>query len=285
MRLIALIERWPRSLSVIVGAVSIVLIGMLDFLTGYQLSFSAFYLLPIFVLSWQAGRWGGLGGAAGSAAARTLADLLAGHVYSSPLYPVWNAVMRLLLFGVVGLIISALKKHFDQERSLARIDHLTGAANTRSFMEILKAEAERSRRYNRLFTIAYFDLDNFKAVNDKLGHAAGDEVLKAVVSHIRAHVRATDVVARLGGDEFALLLPETDEPAARIAMAKIQSRIKAEMEAKSLAVTVSIGSLTCSGAEVEVEDLVKRADNLMYAAKEKGKNRAEYAEESRAPRQ
>ncbi len=71
----------------------------------------------------------------------------------------------------------------------------------------MKAEVERSRRYARQFTIAYFDLDNFKAVNDQFGHAAGDELLKAVVDIIRAHVRATDVIARLGGDEFALLLP------------------------------------------------------------------------------
>jgi diguanylate cyclase (GGDEF)-like protein len=276
MRLLALIERWPKSVSVIVGAVLVSVVGVLDYVTGYQLTFSAFYLIPIFILAWLDGQWGGLGGALASAAVRTLVDLVGGRPYLSPLYIVWNTGMRLVLFIVVALLISLIRQYVDQERAFARIDHLTGAANTRSFLEMLKAEVERSRRYSRRFTIAYFDLDNFKSVNDTFGHAAGDELLKAVVQIIRSHVRATDVVARLGGDEFALLLPETDEIAARAAIAKIQSHIKSEMESRARSVTVSIGCVTCSNADLDGDALIQKADDLMYAAKVKGRNMVEF---------
>jgi diguanylate cyclase (GGDEF)-like protein len=83
----------------------------------------------------------------------------------------------------------------------------------------------------------------------------------------------SDVVARLGGDEFALLLPETDEKAARRAITKIQSQIEREMKARSWPVTVSIGALTCSDANVDVEELLQRADRLMYVSKMQGKKR------------
>ena len=281
MRLIAFMERWPPSLTVTTGSLFVAAIGVLDYVTGYQLSFSAFYLLPIFAFAWLLGRWGGIGGAVASAAVRTLADALGGHVYPYLSYAVWNTLMRLVLFVVVALLISILKEHFDHERALARVDHLTGAANKRSFVELLKAEAERSRRYARLFTVAYFDLDNFKVVNDSLGHAAGDELLQTVVSVMRTNLRTTDVVARLGGDEFALLLPETDEKAARVAIGKIQDQIVRVMKARSWPVTVSIGSLTCSVADGDVEKLIEQADDLMYAAKLRGKNTVEYAAAAR----
>jgi diguanylate cyclase (GGDEF)-like protein len=278
MRLIAFIEGWPKSLAVIAGVLSIAVIGVLDYATGYDLTFSAFYLLPIFIFAWLTGRWGGLAGAVASAVARTAADLLGGHVYSSPLNLVWNMGMRLVLFTAVAILISAVRRNVDHERALARVDHLTGAANTRSFLEMLAAEAERSRRYSRPFTIAYFDMDNFKSVNDSFGHSKGDELLRLVVSIIRSHVRASDVIARLGGDEFALLLPETDETAARSAISKIQSQILKAMQAGKWPVTVSIGSLTSSDGNEDIEDLIRRADNLMYKAKLKGKNSVQYSE-------
>jgi diguanylate cyclase (GGDEF)-like protein len=277
MRLIAFIEGWPKTVSIFVGALLIAVIGVLDFLTGYELTFSAFYLLPIFILAWLSGQWGGLGGAIASAAVRTVVDVLGGQPYAHPVYAVWNMGMRLAVFAVVALLIAILRKNVDHERALARVDNLTGAANTRAFLEMLNSEVERSRRYSRTFTVAYFDLDNFKSVNDSFGHAKGDELLQLVVSIVRSHVRLSDVIARLGGDEFALLLPETDQTAARSAITKIQSHILQAMQAGKWPVTVSIGALTHSGGVEDVEELIRKADNLMYAAKLKGKNSVQYS--------
>jgi diguanylate cyclase (GGDEF)-like protein len=141
----------------------------------------------------------------------------------------------------------------------------------------LSAELDRSRRYKRPFTLAYIDLDNFKIVNDSLGHGAGDEVLQTVVAVMREQIRRTDVVARLGGDEFALLLPETDLDAAHIAIEKIRSSLLLKMSERHWPVTASIGSLTCRDAQLSVDQLIKQADDLMYVAKSIGKNTASFS--------
>jgi diguanylate cyclase (GGDEF)-like protein len=93
-----------------------------------------------------------------------------------------------------------------------------------------------------------------------------------VVSTIRTHVRTTDLIARLGGDEFALLLPEADLEGARTVIGRIRAGLQQEMESRGWPVTMSVGSITCRNSLLEVDELVKKADQLMYQAKLKGKN-------------
>ncbi|MFA4915140.1 MAG: GGDEF domain-containing protein [Syntrophales bacterium] len=106
-------------------------------------------------------------------------------------------------------------------------------------------EIERSQRHKHPFTVTYFDLDNFKTVNDRFGHSMGDNVLCTVVRYAKTHLRKMDIVARLGGDEFAFLLPETDQVQARVAISKIQISLLDEMYRNDWPVTFSIGVLTC----------------------------------------
>ena len=188
--------------------------------------------------------WPGLIGSLAGAFVWGFVDVTSGHVSSNAFIFYWNGAMRFLTYAVMTLLLSFLKGSIRHEREQSRIDHLTQAVNSRSFLEILKAEINRCRRYGRPFTLAYLDLDNFKAVNDSLGHATGDTVLCTAVTVIRDNVRSTDTVARLGGDEFAILLP----------------------------ITASIGSLTCVDAAWDVDECIRQVDNLMYAAKAKGKN-------------
>jgi diguanylate cyclase (GGDEF)-like protein len=277
MNVIARVESWPKGLTMALSGGLIVVTGVLDFLTGYQINLSAFFLLPIFLLAWVSGFWGGFSGALAAAAARTLVDLFSGRFYPNLFYPAWNSAMRLLMFCFVAVLISTIRAFVDNQRALARIDHLTGAANKRSFEERLQAELERSRRYQRPLTLAYLDIDNFKSVNDTFGHAAGDRLLQTAAAVMGTHVRTSDTVARLGGDEFGLLLPEADEEAARSAITKIQSQFASEMQAHEWPVTISIGSLTCYADGQDVDQLLMKADRLMYAAKLKGKNNAEFA--------
>lgn len=133
-------------------------------------------------------------------------------------------------------------------------------------------ELDRFQRYGRAFSLAYLDLDNFKTVNDRWGHAVGDEVLRLIAKFIQRHIRRTDVLVRLGGDEFTLLLPETDAQMARAVCGKIQAGLAAEMRARQWPVTMSIGVLTCQAPPPSVDVLVSRADELMYTAKRGGKN-------------
>jgi len=273
------LTQWRTSTALLVGYSLILAIGALDYATGYELSLSLLYLVPVSLVAWTAGRWPGLAGALLSAAVWVTADLLAGQKYSSPFYIFWHAGTRTVILGTTALLFSALRRSIEHEKSLARIDHLTGAANARSFLEILRSEIDRSRRYKRPFTLAYIDLDNFKAVNDSQGHNTGDLLLQTVVSVMRSHARSTDIVARLGGDEFALLLPEADEKAAQPAIGKLRESLLLEMGRRGWPVTVSIGALTVAAPKLGVDELLKQVDDLMYSAKLRGKNTMSFSPE------
>src|SRR5205823_5425701 len=121
----------------------------------------------------------------------------------------WNGVTRFATLALASSLVARLHSGILRERLLARTDPLTGAANARTFYEAVAVEAGRACRAARPLTLAYLDLDNFKQLNDRLGHAAGDAALVHVVQATRLNLRPADLLARLGGDEFALLLPET----------------------------------------------------------------------------
>jgi len=161
----------------------------------------------------------------------------------------------------------------EREKELARTDVLTGLANRRAFYEALQAERARAARYRRPITLACVDLDNFKKVNDTLGHAVGDELLARVADVLRKTLRLSDTVGRLGGDEFALLLPETDAPSAEALLEKLRSILRRSMEAKNWPVTFSIGAATFLETPPSMEHMIRTADELMYAVKKSGKNR------------
>jgi diguanylate cyclase (GGDEF)-like protein len=167
-----------------------------------------------------------------------------------------------------------------RERVLARVDPLTGAINGRTFYECVAAEAERSRRTAQPMTLAYLDLDNFKQLNDRLGHAVGDAALVEVVQVLRGHLRVNDLLARLGGDEFAVLLPETDVGGATALLVRLQELVGAAMQARGWPVTASVGAATFLKPPRDVDLMVQRVDGLMYRAKRQGKGRVEFVVET-----
>lgn len=271
------LERQSKPLLTASGFAFIGIIGILDFLTGYELAFSLFYLFPILLLTWLTSlRWA-IAASFFSAFIWLLADVAAGSNYSSPIIYIWNTLVRLSFFIISTILLSSFRRALEHERELARRDFLTGAINSRNFYEIMQMEIDRFRRYNRPFTLAYIDLDDFKVVNDKFGHSTGDQVLCAVADSVRKNLRKSDVVARLGGDEFALLLLETDQETARVVVSKIQGILQDEMRQNNWPVTFSIGVLTCPTAQYTVDELLGLADGLMYEAKHDGKNGIKYS--------
>ncbi len=149
----------------ITGLIGVILIGAADYLTGSEIAFSFFYLIPIMLVTWYSGRKLGIFMSVVSAVAWFAADTLTGKSYSSPVIPFWNAAVRLSFFFIVTFLLSALKS-LEHEREAARQDDLTGAANRRHFFEVVQVELERSQRYQHPFTLIYFDIDGFKAIND-----------------------------------------------------------------------------------------------------------------------
>jgi diguanylate cyclase (GGDEF)-like protein len=196
--------------------------------------------------------------------------------YSSPSIYVWNTVLRLGFYLVVVWLGTTLKKAYTANRELARTDYVTGAISIRYFYELAQNEMNRARRYGRPFTLAYIDLDNFKVINDRLGHSAGDRVLRAVTEGICRQVRPVDRLGRLGGDEFALLLPETDGEAARPVVSRIHASLMDEMLRNGWMVTFSVGVVTFNEIPKTVDDVIKMADSTMYSVKDTGKDGVNY---------
>jgi diguanylate cyclase (GGDEF)-like protein len=158
-------------------------------------------------------------------------DVAAGARYSSSLIPVWNSTVRFGFFAITLWLVDDVRRARAADRELARRDALTGVVNGRAFRELLEGEIARTGRHLSPLTLAYVDLDRFKAVNDSLGHVAGDTLLQAITARLAGSLRAVDTVARLGGDEFALLLPDTDEAAAVVALERCLDGVRAAVGA------------------------------------------------------
>jgi diguanylate cyclase (GGDEF)-like protein len=151
---------------------------------------------------------------------------------------------------------------------------MTGLYNRRQFMILAEAEWQRSRRYERALSLLSVDIDNFKAINDRFGHDAGDQVITLVAELARATKREMDIAGRLGGEEFAILLPETTAEDARVVAERLRGLVL--LEAASLLpaaapTSVSIG-LSDSRTADSVAEFFKQADAALYQAKRAGRN-------------
>ncbi len=162
-------------------------------------------------------------------------------------------------------------------KRLSETDGLTGISNHRHFVELLGQEAERSRRVGRPLSLIMLDIDDFKRINDRYGHPAGDAVLTRVAQLVAGLLRRSDVVARYGGEEFAAILPDAGpEPAAAVA-----ETVRSEVERRpielpasgSIAVRISLGVATLPDDADSAAALVAAADGALYQAKRSGKNR------------
>ncbi len=162
---------------------------------------------------------------------------------------------------------------FKEARHLAEIDALTSLQNRRTFHDTLAREVGRAQRYDRRLAILVVDLDDFKAVNESIGHLAGDHVLAEVAQRIRDSVRGADVACRIGGDEFAVVLPESTRSDAEGLYARLLETMRRNPPSQAPTLTVSGGI-----AELEPEDdpisLFERADDNLYRAKHAGKGTA-----------
>lgn len=185
--------------------------------------------------------------------------------------------MRSILGSLAAQAASALENisFGELQQRLAVTDHMTGLANFRSFQRSLEQEVSKSRRYRRQLSLAMIDLDDFKVVNDRFGHQAGDEALKSVAGVLTRRIRSSDTVARYGGEEFALVFPETTKAAAVKVAGSLRDAIAGIRLPSALGarITASIGVASFPDDAGDESTLISKADAALYRAKEGGKNR------------
>lgn len=251
----------------------LLMLGWIDYLTG-DYSLIVFYLIPVSLAAWFVSKRSGLLLCVLSLITRITADEASKTLlFQNSSLHYWNVSIEFVFLLIMSFLFSTLKENLDDEKEQARIDPLTGALNRRAFFDLAEHEINRSRRYGRTFTVAYIDLDNFKVINDRFGHSVGDELLVTVVATIRSNIRSYEALSRFGGDEFVILLPETDEEAALSFLTKIHSHLQQAMANRNWPVSVSIGAIIYLSSPPDVDEIIRRADELMYSVKRSGKSR------------
>jgi len=177
-----------------------------------------------------------------------------------------------LAFGLFGYVLG---RHADHLAELSETDPLTGLPNARRLFDRLDAELARARRYREALALLLVDLDGLKMINDRYGHHAGDDAIRAVAEVIRSELRETDVGARWGGDEFAVLAPNTSEAAALALAERIRATIAGTGAPWPLSGSVGVATIdpTADGEVVDSTTLMRAADRALYEAKRSGRNR------------
>jgi diguanylate cyclase (GGDEF)-like protein len=168
-------------------------------------------------------------------------------------------------------------RRFREARQLAETDALTGLFNQRYFHETLRREALRAQRYGRNLALIVFDLDDFKAINDRIGHLAGDSVLAQAAERVRDSARSVDIACRVGGDEFAVILPESTLADAELLYRRVSEAVRSTSfgaGGQRLRMSAGIAEL---GHGDTAASLFERADAALYRAKARGKDRADTA--------
>lgn len=262
----------PQTLWSIVALLLAFSIAAMDYAAGPDITFTLAYLLPVSLAVWRAGRIAGAILSALCALAWVAVDYMTGRLAMDIPVHAWNLASRfgLMLLGTFAL--AHLRDTLLQAHELSQTDHLTQTLNTHAFHGVADNEISRAQRYNHAFTVAYIDIDNFKEVNDTLGHNTGDRLLITAAKAIQGKIRKSDILARLGGDEFALLLPEADQETARIVVDKLHDHLDRLATKRKWPVNFSMGVLTCATPPPSVDKMIEMADELMYTVKDSAKN-------------
>jgi diguanylate cyclase (GGDEF)-like protein len=203
------------------------------------------------------------------------------NVYNS----VWLTVMSFeaLLFTIsIAFILLAMAKERIElrHRTAAMIDPLTGIANRRAFLQDAEDLTKRHLARPRPTAVLLIDLDHFKSINDRFGHALGDRVLEVFTDAAKHSLHASDLIGRLGGEEFAAIMHDTTYDDALAVAERLRENFAEatqEVDGRQVGATLSVGMVFCQEAALDVPELLAQADQALYFAKERGRNRVEVA--------
>jgi diguanylate cyclase (GGDEF)-like protein len=259
----------PTGVLLAIGGLLLALIGGLDYVTGLELQFGFFYLLPVAGAAWFAGPRPGVVLAGLAALVWAAVNWPAGAAVGPQL---WNALAQLGLCLLAAVLVAGLRRQARRLEQAAAHDALTGLANRRAFEQVAGLAGSRCQRFGSPFTIVYLDIDNFKAVNAAQGQAMGDAFLCQMAVVIRQNIRNIDTVGRLGGDEFGILLPDAGALGVRPAVERIQQRLLRTVSATRRAISFSIGVVTFSRPAASTAQMFTIVDAALRTAKRGGSN-------------
>lgn len=256
-----------------ITSVSVISVVNNQFLTSVSLE--PLLLLPVVIASWYGNLITGL-----SVSFITALATLVSYDQVFIVMPSTDALFNALVYLSALSILSILIHHFSAvcrvEEAAAEHDHLTGLLNIRGMTSLLEEEIARTKRYRHPFTVAYIDIDNFKAINDSKGHCGGDAILCKIAKIITTSFRESDYIGRIGGDEFVCLLPETKQPDAKVVFDKLQKNLDSAFCSSDIVVTFSIGVVTFEAAPPNSQAALALVDKVMYRVKKLNKNDAAF---------
>ena len=270
MRLAASLQGWPPRAAARAAFGLVVTVGTAEALSGFEVSLLLLYAVPVALAAWAVTPRTAYTLAAVAVTLPTPFAALAGEPIGWAV--IWSVLSNFVLLGIIVMLLTTLRRRLSDEAAFVATDTLTGLLNRGSFIARLDAELTRAARYGRAFTLAYVDLDNFKAVNDLEGHDAGDELLRRIADALRSSTRQTDVLGRLGGDEFAAVLPEITGGATGSVLENLRKQLIRAMEKGGWPVTFSIGAVTFETPIDTSREALRVADAAMYAVKRSGKD-------------
>lgn len=265
--LIERLSRWPRGWLYALFAGLTLAVGAADWLSGERYTIYVLYFPIVALCCW-------LLGFRAAVAISFFGSVLwiVDDIFSPPeplpyLAKYWQSLTRFAVFVAFAYVLNRMRRAMNREYQLSHYDQLTGLSNRASLFEGGPRDLARCRRANQPLTAIFIDLDQFKNVNDRSGHAEGDRVLQAVADCVRLHTRESDLTARIGGDEFVVLAAEMNFDSARRFIIRLQSQLRETMAQRGWPVTFSIGAATFNVAPDSIDDVISVADNLMYAVK------------------
>ncbi len=268
-------ERRPR-LIWLLSILAVIVICLAILLLNNIVDLRPLLVIPVLLASWYGGSKTGMAIAAISAISLFITNysLVSYNINNSS--ALYDSIITLAAYVFISTIVTNFRKVHSVEVVAADTDTLTGLSSSRKFYIELEHELNRSRRYGHPLSLAYIDVDNFKNINDTLGHPVGDELLVQLSKTLQISLRATDTIARIGGDEFICLLPETEQNAAKSAIINTEKNLKDTMQKHSWDVSFSIGVVTFEILPEDVAQAVTLADDLMYQVKRENKNDIAY---------
>jgi diguanylate cyclase (GGDEF)-like protein len=251
--------------------------GMNFLLHPFGLHVQPLYILPLCLAAWRIGLGACLAIAAVIAGIATGIAVFVNHEVAGPLAIV-QFVMLTLMLGLVSATVTSFRSRYERERDHASFDALTGALNRKGFLARADAMLAQASAQRGTLLLAFIDLDGFKAVNDRLGHAEGDQVLSQFSKGAMRELRRVDCFGRHGGDEFAVLAPLESESSAHTHAGFIHRRFTEVLARTGHDVTCSVGALVIPPDIARTSaEWIGEADRLMYIAKREGRNRVTLA--------